>query len=186
MLGTPQLKSTTLNKSVQWKPFVHSGTTYDLSHLHPFVQSYLQPANGRNPPRGYRVNVLYSLHCFTRSGAGETIDSSVQYSDDRETRVFDFRRYNLSLQLPEVMKNLIAAKCYEADRGNFFTVHLADDNGNSIDYEVYFTVSKSSTAGILNLFVQSAYPRDAAYRSNRPNKRPKPIGFAIILYNASK
>jgi hypothetical protein len=171
---------------VQWKPFVHNEQTYDLGHLHPSLCSYFQPAKGSNPPRGYRVNVLYSLHCFTREGAGETVDPLMQYNDDRETRTFDFRRYNLSLQLPEIIKNLMGAKCYEADRGNFFTVHVADEQGNSIDYEVYFTASKSSTAGLINLFVQSAYPRDVAYRSNRPKKHPKPIGFAVVLFNASK
>jgi len=171
---------------VQWKPFIHNGQTYDLSHLHPSVHFYFQPAKGLLPPRGYRVNILYSLHCFTRSGAGETIDPALEYGDDRETRVFDFRRYNLSLQLPAIVKNLMGAKCFEADRDNFFTLHVVDDQGNNVDYEVYFKASKSSINGTLNLFVQSAYPRDAAYRGNRPRKHPKSIGFAVVLYNASK
>ena len=107
----------------------------------------------------------------------------MQYSDHRENRVLDFRRYNLSLQLPAIVKSLMTRKCFHTERGNFFTVSIVDEGGDKVDYEIYFTVSKSSKAGIINLFIQSAYPRDAAYSSSRPRKHPKPIGFPVIVYN---
>ena len=62
--------------------------------------------------------------------------------------------------------------------GNFFTIELLDEAGKTVDYDIFFTVSRSSKTGRLNLFVQSAFVRD---RDKLP--RGKPIRFEIILYN---
>ena len=62
------------------------------------------------------------------------------------------------------------------DRGNFFTIAATDENGTMVDYDVFFTVSKSSQKGRLNLFLQSAY-LDATL------PKPRPIRFEIILFN---
>jgi hypothetical protein len=166
---------------VHWKAFKHGDKEYDLCHLHPKTVSYMQPAKGINPPRYYKVDVIFSLHCFTRGMEGETPDPELLYSDYRETRIFDFERYGLSHHLPGIVDGLMNCKCFHTDRGNFFTVQIVDEQGKTADYEVYFTASKSSKAGTINLFVQSAYTRDYAHRANRPQR--KCIGFAIILYN---
>lgn len=113
----------------------------------------------------------------------ESPDPKLFYSDSRETRHFDFRRYELSFHLPGIVDGLMTRKCFHTERGNYFTLDVLDDKGNKVEYEVYFTVSKSSKPGFINLYIQSAYPRDAAHRSGRPKKNPKPIGFPIILYN---
>jgi hypothetical protein len=62
--------------------------------------------------------------------------------------------------------------------GNFFTVELIEEDGQSADYDIFFTASRSSTKGRLNLYVQSAFVRDK-------EKLPagKRIRFEIILYN---
>lgn len=70
-------------------------------------------------------------------------------------------------------------KCFHTGRDNFFTVKLVDEDGTQVDYEIFFSVSKSGK-GLLNLYVQSAYVRDNLH-SNRPHE--KPIRFGIILYN---
>jgi hypothetical protein len=62
--------------------------------------------------------------------------------------------------------------------GNFFTVELIEEDGQSADYDIFFTVSRSSTKGRLNLYVQSAFIRD---REKLP--AGKRIRFEIILYN---
>ena len=63
-------------------------------------------------------------------------------------------------------------------------MQIADEQGRKIDYEVYFTASRSSKKGVLNLFIQSAYVRDPAYRPSRPKVNHwSRIGFGIILYN---
>ena len=145
--------------------------------------TYFQPAKGTNPPRGYKVDVIFSLHCFTRSMGSETPDPDLLYSDTREMRIFDFQRYHLSRQLPTIIEGLMTHKCFHTGRGNFFTIRVLDEEGNKIEYEIYFTASKASAGGVINLYVQSAYARDAMHRTNRPRTDPKPIGFAIILHN---
>ena len=166
---------------LRWKAFSFENKEYDLGHLHPKTVRYFQPAQGTKLHRGYTVHVTFSLHCFTRSMENQTPDPALSYSDHRETRLFDFRRYALSHRLPQLIESLMSGKCYRTDRANFFLVHVLDDNGNEIDYEVYFAVSTASQGG-LNLFVQSAYVRDTRHRGNRS----KPISFAAILYSVLK
>jgi hypothetical protein len=90
-----------------WKPFHHNGVTYDLTHLHPYWCAFGQEAKGDKPARKYDVNVIFSLHCFSRKlKAGEVLDDALAYSDSRETRHFDFRRYELSKLLPEIVRAL--------------------------------------------------------------------------------
>ena len=95
--------------------------------------------------------------------------------------MFDFQRYQLSKRLPALVEGLSKRKCYHSGKGNFFTVELVDEQTRSrVEYEIYFTASRASKKGIVNLYVQSAYVRDREHQ-NRPQR--KPIGFHIILYN---
>ncbi|HXR49614.1 MAG TPA: hypothetical protein VN778_01150, partial [Verrucomicrobiae bacterium] len=55
-----------------------------------------------------------------------------------------------------------------------------DDQGQKIEYEVYFLVSRERR-GLLRLYVQSAYARDSTHSSSQPKK--KKIGFFIIAHN---
>ncbi|MBP4050882.1 hypothetical protein B0T49_13575 [Chromobacterium violaceum] len=165
-----------------WRPFSYQETTYDLSHLYPKVIDVVQPATGDKPARTYKVQLIYSLHTFTRGvEAREKPDEQLLYCDSRECRVFDFQRYDLSKRLPEIVEGLQARKCYHSGKGNFFVVELAEADGSQVEYEVYFEASRSSRKGVLNLFVQSAYVRDEAHRGGRPKK--KPIGFYTLLFN---
>ena len=60
-------------------------------------------------------------------------------------------------------------------------VEVITQEGERLDYEIYFEASRGSKKGVINLYVQSAYVRDAAHGSNTP--KMKPIGFTIILFN---
>ncbi len=120
---------------MRWAAFSHDGKTYDLAHLHPKTVTFFQSAKGTNPPRGYKVDLIYSLHCFTRGMERETPDPQLLYNDDRETRIFDFRRYELSNQLPPIIEGLMTCKCFHAERGNFFTIKIVDEDGEQVDYE---------------------------------------------------
>ena len=85
---------------IYWKPFTHIGETFELTHLHPEIWEFKQPAKGKNPARIYKIRIIYSLHCFTIKQVG-TSPSELNYSDNRETREFCFERYQTSLQLQE-------------------------------------------------------------------------------------
>lgn len=125
------------------------------------------------------------MHCFTRGlniHAGEElrhIDSDLHYSDSRETRIFSFARYKLSFNLPDIAKSVSERPCYHTGKGNFFVIDLVGSNGEKLEYEVYFQVSRERR-GLLKLFVQSAYARDERH-SSQPKK--KKIGFFVIAQN---
>jgi hypothetical protein len=169
---------------IAWKGFSHEGKFYDLSHLHPQVNRFIQPSKAGQPERIYDVQVIFSLHCFTRScQSAEEASGVLAYSDSRETRIFDFHRYECSKRLPAIVQALPTASCYHTGHGNFFTVEILNDETRSAEtYEVYFSASRSGTKPVrVNLFVQSAYVRDPAHRTNRP--KGKRIGFFVILHN---
>ena len=165
-----------------WKPFEFDGVVYDLAHLHPKRLTYRQDAKEDKPERMYEVDVIFSMHCFTRGiKPGEIPDKNLLYVDSRESRVFDFRRYTLSKELLAIVKELHRRKCHHSGKGNFFVVEVVTQEGEHLNYEIYFEASRASKKGVINLYVQSAYVRDTAHRGNAPKK--KPIGFTIILFN---
>jgi hypothetical protein len=165
---------------MKWQPFLHQNVAYDLSHLHPRSIIYEQPAEDGKPAIQYPVEVSFSLHCFTRGiEESERPDRTLLYSDSRETRVFDFQRYELSKQLTDIVQDLARRKCYNTGKGNFFTVVVTGDQGQEVEYDIFFEASRSPKKGLV-LFVQSAYLRDAQHGSK---PRAKPIRFYVILYN---
>lgn len=160
---------------------MYAGITYDLSHLHPTLITYLQTAKEGKPERAYKVQIIFSLHCFTSGKIkGEQYASSLYYKDNIETRIFDFKRYALSKGLPEIMRNLMQKQCYHTEKGNFFALELVDNKGNKKNYEIYFIVFLSAE-NRLTLRVQSAYIRDEHHLGSQP-KRQK-INFGVILSN---
>jgi len=170
-----------------WKPFAyenaatHERTVYDLAHLHPLRMIFEQAAKQDKPARTYTVNVIFGLHCFTRGlTKNETPDAALLYADARERRLFDFQRYELSKSLPDIVRSLPNRKCYHTGKSNFFSIEQIDNQGNIVEYEIYFQATRSSVKGILDLFVQSAYVRDDNYASSRPHK--KSIAFFVILF----
>ena len=168
---------------MRWKPFEYQGKVYDLAHLYPVPMRYEQPAKEDKATRVYKVDVQFSLHCFTRGAkVDERPEAALLYSDNRETRIFDFQRYELSKRLPEIVACLMERKCYHSGKGNFFTIDIIDEQDGSItEYDIFFAASCSSKKGVITLFVQSAYVRDEEHGSNRPQGNR--IGFHVILFN---
>jgi hypothetical protein len=164
---------------VKWAPFEHDDKTYDLTHLHPRVFRFERPAKDNKPAVVFNVEVTFGLHCFSRDPRkNEKCDPAMEYADARHVRIFDFRRYELSKKLPKIVEELAGRKCHNSGKGNFFTIEIVDENGETSDYDVFFEVSKSSQRGRINLFVQSAYIRE------RNTLEPStPIKFLVILHN---
>jgi len=124
------------------------------------------------------VEVIFSLHCFTHKLPLGTYDRDLTYSDARETRLFDFERYELSKRLPEIIETLAQRKCFHTGYGNFVTVEVVREDGTSVNYHVFFTVSKSDRKKRVNLYIQSAY-----VPSRKVGTLDKPIRFLVILHN---
>jgi hypothetical protein len=107
---------------VLWAPFTKDKVAYGLTHLHPKTVTFEQQEKQNHPSRKYVVDVEFGLHCFTCGfEEGDDFDPKQIYSDARESRLFDFDRYELSKRLPEVVGNLPNCKCYHTNHGNFFT-----------------------------------------------------------------
>jgi len=135
--------------------------------------------------RKFRFVVEFGLHCFTR-GLNKHIkeiwnatNEALAYSDSREKRIFCFNRYDLSLKLPDHIKNMPSFPCYHTGKGNFFTVRTETSSGQEVELEIYFNVSRE-TKRKLRLYIASAYVRDDTYKSQRPPENK--IGFFTIAY----
>jgi len=166
---------------IQWKPFIFQGQVHDLSHLHPKMVDYSHKSKNSEQIYHCSVQVIYGLHCFTRGKkAEETIDQALCYKDKREVRIFDFTRYELSKQLPEIIAKLLKSHCYHTGKGNFCVVEIMQSDGKTQEYEVYFQPSRSSK-DVLTLYIQSAYMRDGKYSQIRPKR--KKIDFHVVLLN---
>jgi hypothetical protein len=167
---------------VKWKAFQHDGKTYDLTHLHPRTFRFERPAEGTRPAEVYKVDTIFTSHCFTRQPKkAESYNKNLLYSDGYESRLFDFRRYGLSKQLPEIVQTMPARKPYHnSNRRNFFTVEVLAESGNLVEYDIFFKLRKTAR-GRLEMIVETAFVRDPEYDSIRP--AGKPIRFWIILHN---
>lgn len=171
---------------MKWTPFQCGKAVYDLSHLHPRTIVYEVAAKGDKPALHYTVDVTYSKHCFSIDLPKDgSYDSTLVYRSrfdlyNRDPRLFNFRRFLLSKQLPDIIATLVTRKCMHTGHGNFFTVELIEEDGGRVDYDIFFTASRSSAKGRLNLYVQSAFVREK-------EKLPagKRIRFEVILYNTS-
>jgi len=161
------------------------GKTYDLSHLEPLSFEFVVPEKEGRPKQLYAIEVLFSWHCFTRGIAvGEQFPEALAYERGRETRLFDERRYHLSKNLPRIIRGIGSRKCFHTGRGNFFTVELVDEQGNRIEYTIFFKVSRHTKPRELTLRVESAYVRGDRVPLGR-SRPPRPIRFSVIAYNTA-
>jgi len=169
---------------MRWRAARVGERTFDLSHLHPFSFDFVVAAKDGKPEQRYGIDVIFSLHCFSRGiPAGEAYSADLAYADSREVRLFDEQRFLFSLRLPEVVLSVATRPCFHTGHGNFFTVELVDAQGERVEYKVYFKLSRASSKGRLNLYVQSAYVQESIARAPRESR--KPIRFSVIAYNVA-
>lgn len=168
----------------------YKDTVYDLTHLKPFVCEYIQASNSRGEPeKKYRCIVEFSTHCFTKglnARKNETLadfDSDLHYVTEKETRIFCFERYYVSLQLPEIMRKIDKHPCFFTSVDDkFLTVSLIGSDGKKVDYEIYFSLKKSNNKKYdIHIFINSAYIRDENYGGVRPKR--KKVSLFVLLHN---
>ena len=168
---------------MQWKPFKYKDLQFDFSHLHPAEVDYAYgPTKGR-PAETYRVLVLYTNHCFTRSPkTDETCAPDCVFPDDYEVRLFDPERYELSKNLPGIITSLGNKKLFTNGnkREKYFCVEIASRDGQTVEYEIYIKLKKIEK-GKLELLVESAFVRDPAEKSRRP--KGIVVRFVVVLHN---
>lgn len=169
-------------KLTKWRDHTQNGVTYDLTHLHPIAVEYEVPAGPKKPAVTYQVDVIFSTHCFTRKPEpAEQYAREAVYADrSLGLRIFDLERYDLSKHLPAVIPTLAKRKCMRTGEGNFFTIVAKGEDGVPIEFDVFFTASKSSSKDRVNLFLQSAYRR----LKRPPIPHNARIGLEVILFKA--
>jgi hypothetical protein len=151
---------------ISWRGFTLNGNVYDLSHLDAHWAEYIDEKDENNLIK-YRFIITYGLHCFTKDSE-ELSSESLMYKSPRESRAFNFERYELSKYLPKIIETLgdqSTLVCH-AGYGKFAIIRVLDSQGNEVDYFVVFTVFKEEKK--LRLHVQSAYPKyEGAGKSKR-------------------
>jgi hypothetical protein len=134
-----------------------NGVVYNLSHLDAHQAEYYDEKYALT----YKFIVTYSCHCFTESPNKSTNQDSSQltYTAPHESRLFNFERYHLSKQLPNIIRVLAEQETlvFHADYSNYATAKPLNSQGSEVDYFVVFTVFKEAKK--LRLHVLSAYPK---------------------------
>jgi len=142
----------------------YHGIKWDLSHLDSFAFR-VDLGLGSD----ITVLVLFSCHCFSHSlrwdeRASHAIPDHEIYADDKERRVLNPKRYELSrLHLRSIVGNLPSRHVTIADerQPNFVTLEDLNANGTTTLYAIFFEVEKDKSRKCrLVLRIQSAYVLD--------------------------
>lgn len=170
---------------MRWQPHQGpGGITYPLHHLHPLRFDLVLPAKGKYSALDVEIRVGFAMHTFTRNeDSGD--DPTWRYADDRETRIFDLARYQLSKCLPVVVHTLDRRKCYHAKSRNFLTLGDPEELPEGYEYQVFFDLRRrkdleeNGGRPIIELIVQSAF---AAPLNQAPRgRRRQPVGFNVLV-----
>jgi hypothetical protein len=127
---------------VRWQPHKDKeGRAYPLHHLHPFRKPFTLEGAGRHPERTLELYFGFSIHTFTRRVMAED-DPANDYSDDRETRTFDYGRYKLSFKLPRIAQELGSRTCYFARSVTGLVNYVTLELDNNTRYAAFFNLKK--------------------------------------------
>jgi hypothetical protein len=133
------------------------GRERNLAHLEPVVLGCaVEP-----PTNQLRINVRYSMHCFTEAfDAAKHSDGSKLLDSQKKPRCFSESRYALSKLLPamiEVLPSSRVQQSYKHGQRNYVHSTETKEQGGGI-YQMFFTLRRVESAGHeLEMFVESAY-----------------------------
>jgi hypothetical protein len=142
-----------------WTPFVHAGTTYDLSHLDEYEFSVIDA-----DAQERRITITFSDHCFTRDPVPSD-DPALFYPDsDRRPGAFCFTRYQHSLGLVGYIAHATQRKVWIASdyHETFAIVPIVDQVGQMHLYAIIFSLDRVYKVPQIDLHmrIRSAYPCD--------------------------
>ncbi len=148
--------------------------TYKLSHLAPFHFDMV--------PEGFtrpvKVSVTFHNHCFTEGHKDQSEEAALKppfvnkKEGDEKSRFFSLERYELSHELPNVIRSFEGRKVAQTRHGDF--VVIATQSGQS--YGVFFNLRQFNKT-TCDMVVLSAYPLP-------PGKRPavtKEMRFKVAV-----
>ncbi|MCR5877272.1 hypothetical protein [Phenylobacterium sp. J367] len=149
----------------------YEGKALDFSHLEPMDLAC--PTQAR--PNGVRINVRFSCHCFTEAYDAAKHDGRPMMMDRGKQRAFCPARFELSQQLPDLIRSLPDAHVYMTPEANFVRLALNED----VEYRMYFNVRRFAESGYdLQIFVESAYRPDTP---GLPPEKMQKVRFKVLV-----
>lgn len=139
-----------------WQKFKKGNTEYDLSHLHPFSFDHTRAATETLPSKTTRFFINFSHHCFT----GHVGEDEWIYPHASDERFFCTKRYALSMNLPQLIRDILNANPYVlrtfmGHREQFFYV---EQNYQDETYRVFLEISCPSRGyADVRIDIRSAY-----------------------------
>lgn len=110
-------------------------------------------------PSGVRIDVVFSNHCFS-----DTFDPDVHTGavvdvwDGQRRRVFDQLRYDLSLALPGIVRDLPTSPVFRTPEANFVRIAAPPAGIPGTDYRMFFRLKRERAQQFdLKMRVESAY-----------------------------
>lgn len=124
------------------------------------------------------VHVTFGCHCFTEEFDSARHGDHHRYSHMHEVRAFDVERYECSLQLPNVMNNMLTGKIYRSDKSyTYVTQIVLPPAVGGQSYSIFFSLEKSkkSKEPAAELYVKSAYLSPLKHSANAQSWRFKAL-----------
>lgn len=129
------------------------------------------------------MHVTFGCHCFTESFVEGIHQDHHRYTHEKELRAFDLARHECSLQLPQVILDLLQGWAYDVLESFTYEaqITLASKPGGAVPYSIFFSLEKdkSVTVPALIMFVKSAYERALVARANTERKRFRSLAGQI-------
>lgn len=130
-----------------------------VPHLAPLIFSVTVNLPGSGL-REMHIRAAFTCHCFTEKWDSVKHERQSVIMDPNRPRVFDQQRYNLSKQLPEMVRTLERHKVYMTPQHrNYmaFDGRVVLDTGET--YRMFFAMKrKGAPTHDLEMMVESAYP----------------------------
>jgi hypothetical protein len=163
----------------QERPIFYKGREIAFGHLDPFFFTCLCSRIGRE----LKIETRFSNHVFTIGFDPEVHQKSqIVIRDSSGPRVFDPDRYEMSLQLPDLIRSLPKCKVTQnpAERNYVYAAVFPADSY----YHAFFTVQKADKpSGDLKLHVESAYSKATPVPNYNPPRRIRFDALATKTYH---
>lgn len=110
---------------------------------------------------------------------GNPIDPNLLIMDYKTPRLFDQRRYDLSKNLPGIIRALPMVKVHQTSETRNYVYYSSLTELAGMEYRTFFSLNKAREGNYhLELFVESAYPSPTGTMSMR--RRPRAIRFSML------
>jgi hypothetical protein len=159
---------------MSWGKKQIDGVIYDLTHLDPFLMP-VTPKTDNAPT--YKVRVSFGCHPFTRElTPGDKPD--LRFRAGNELRCFCTERYELSLELPDMIRYAAnGGRVYFSERETFLVIE--NTPRANAPYVAFFNAEKATRCDGYDvaMFVTSAY-----VKPNLPSRLPAVTLATLIDY----